>query len=187
MRTRLPAPATFWSAILLLIAATSCMSLAQSAVAQAPNPKTASKAAIDRLQILEAPAKRYRDTAAKPVATVPRDRDVHIYVEPRGLATKYEDGEVRAAMIFDLEVRAPGGAVLRSGKDLLRLPIAVKASSHLPLRDIYANIRLDPLNLEPGRYTLMVRVKDEFGGTAAEKTIDFSQTAAQVGGGPAKK
>jgi hypothetical protein len=32
-----------------------------------------------------------------------------------------------------------------------------------------------------------VRVNDEFGRTAAEKTIGFTQTAAQGGAAPAKK
>lgn len=157
------------------------------AAAQSALPPQTGKLAIDRILITEVPAKGYRDPALRQTSSVPADRELHIYVEPTGLATKFENGEVKAQMIIDLQLKSTAGKVIRDGKGLLKLPIAVKAQSHLPLKDIYTNIKLDPLKLAPGPYVLLVRVNDEFGRTATEKSIGFTQTPAQGAAPPTKK
>ncbi|MFM9943298.1 MAG: hypothetical protein ACKVP7_27855 [Hyphomicrobiaceae bacterium] len=156
------------------------------AVAQTAQPTPLNKLAIERIQIIEAPAKGYRDPALKQTASVGAASDMHIYVEPTGLATKFENGEVKALMVLDLQLKNTAGKVIRDGKGLMRVPVAVKAQSLVPLKDVYVNVKLDPLKLPPGPYVLLIRINDEFGRTSTEKTLGFTQTAGGTAP-PAKK
>jgi hypothetical protein len=103
-----------------------------------------------------------------------------IYFEPGTLVTRYEDGHVRGAMSIDLEIRDADGNVIVNEKGGWKLPIAVKAPSHLPLSQVYAAVSTNPINLPAGRYQISLRIHDDFGGTFADRNVTITIVEAQA-------
>ncbi len=147
------------------------------AAAQATEPAKPETLAIARIEMVERPAAGYRDASLKPIAAVAADRPIYLYVEPTGMATKHERGEVKALLVVDLTAKAADGKVVREGKAALRIPISVRSRTNVPLINAYTNITIGALYLEPGAYELVIRFNDAFGTSFAERTLSFTQTA----------
>lgn len=109
-----------------------------------------------------------------------RGEPMDIYFEPRTLVTRYEDGHIRGAMSVDLEVRDADGKVIVNEKGAWKLPVAVKAPSHLPLSQVYAAMSTNPINLPAGRYQLQLRIHDDFGGTFSDRNVAITVVEVQA-------
>ncbi len=109
-----------------------------------------------------------------------RGEEMSIYFEPRALKTRYEDGHIRASMSVDLEVRDADGKVLVNEVGAWKLPIAVKAPSHLPLSELFAAMSTNPINLPAGRYQFKLRIHDDFGGTFTDRHVGITMVEAQA-------
>lgn len=109
-----------------------------------------------------------------------RGEPMDIYFEPRTLVTRYEDGHIRAAMSVDLELRDADGKVIVNETGAWKLPVAVKAPSHLPLTQLYAAMSTNPINLPAGRYQLKLRIHDDFGGTFTDRQVTITIVEVQA-------
>jgi hypothetical protein len=109
-----------------------------------------------------------------------RGEEMSIYFEPRTLVTRYEEGHIRAAMTVDLEVRDADGKVIVNEQGAWKLPIAVKAPSHLPLSQLFAAMSTNPINLPAGRYQFKLRIHDDFGGTFTDRHVGITIVEAQA-------
>jgi len=151
----------------------------QPVAAQAPGPEVKTPLAIARIELVEKPAARYRDPDLTATGSVPADRPLHIYVEPTGLTTRFERGAVKALLVIDMLARSSEGKVVRDGKAVLSIPFSVKAAKPAQLSDVYSNITIGALKLEPGIYELVVRFNDGYGSTYSEQSLTFTQTPAR--------
>jgi len=109
-----------------------------------------------------------------------RGEQMDIYFEPRGLVTRYEEGHIRAAMTVDLEVRDGDGKVIVNQQAAWKLPIAVKAPSHLELSQVFAAMSTTPIQLPAGRYQFKLRIHDDFGGTFTDRQVGITIVDAQA-------
>lgn len=162
---------------LALIAATLVLA-PRPVAAQVREPEAKSPLAIARIMLVEKPAARYRDPDMTATASVPADQPLHIYVEPTGMTTRFERGTVKAMLVVDMLAKSSEGKVVRDGKAVLRIPFSVRAPKPAPLADVYSNITIGALKLEPGVYELVVRFNDGYGASFAEQRITFTQTPA---------
>lgn len=129
---------------------------------------------IVRLSTVAAAARSYRDPELKEQAAYKLGEPVRLYVETANLvpvfATKLDGSlEMKGSMSFDLELRNTAGAIVKSGKNVLRTPVVqpisseqkqLFASGKLRWTQLYANINLDP-KLPPGTYSGTLRVHDD--------------------------
>ncbi len=151
----------------------------QPAAAQTREPEAKAPLAIARIMLVEQPAAKFRDPELAATASVPADQPMHIYVEPTGMTTRYERGSVKALLVIDMLAKSSEGKVVRDGKAVLRIPFSVKARKPAPLADVYSNISIGALKLDPGIYELVVRFNDGYGSAFSEQSITFTQTPAR--------
>jgi hypothetical protein len=109
-----------------------------------------------------------------------RGEEMDIYFEPSNLTTRFEDGNIRASMTVDLEVRDAEGRVIVNQEGAWKLPVAVKSNSHLPLANVFAAMSTTPINLPAGRYQFKVRIHDDFGGNFVDRFVNITILEAQA-------
>lgn len=108
----------------------------------------------------------------------------NIYFEPTNLATRFENGNVRASMSVDVLVRNAQGQTVVSRDNLWQLPLARPSTSPAALTQVYGDLTVNRLDLAEGRYQLVLRIHDDFNGTFADRTLDVELRRAAVTPGP---
>lgn len=109
-----------------------------------------------------------------------RGEEMDIYIEPRNLVTRFEGGHVRALLTVDLEVRDAEGRVIVNQEGAWKLPIAVQATSHERLTDVFAAVSTTPINLPAGKYQFKLRIHDNFGETFVDRFANITILDAQA-------
>lgn len=145
---------------------------------QAPNQFQSVE--ITRILLSNGRATAFNQVTPRTGTEYRRGEQMDIYFEPRTLVTRYEDGHIRAAMTVDLEVRDADGKVIVNQEGAWKLPIAVKAPSHLPLAQLFAAMSTTPINLPAGRYQFKLRIHDDFGGTFTDRQVGITIVEAQA-------
>ncbi len=135
---------------------------------------------INRIVFTADRAQGFNKFTARETTEFRRGEEFHFYFEPRALVTRYEDGHIRASMTVDIEIRNEAGNLIIEERGAWKLPIAVKAPSHLPLTQLFAGISTNPVNLQAGTYTLKLRIHDDFGGFSTERQVRITMTDAQA-------
>ena len=135
---------------------------------------------ISRILLTNGRAAAFNQVTPRTGTEYRRGEQMDIYFEPRTLVTRYEDGQIRAAMTVDLEVRDADGKVIVNQEGAWKLPIAVKAPSHLPLTQLFAAMSTTPINLPAGKYQFKLRIHDDFGGTFADRQVGITIVEAQA-------
>jgi hypothetical protein len=135
---------------------------------------------ITRILLSDGRATGFNQVTPRTGTEYRRGEQMDIYFEPRTLVTRYEDGHIRAAMTVDLQVRDAEGNVIVNQEGAWKLPIAVKASSHLPLSQLFAAMSTTPINLPAGRYQFKLRIHDDFGGTFTDRYVGITIVEAQA-------
>lgn len=108
----------------------------------------------------------------------------NIYFEPINLATRFENGNVRASMSVDVLVRNAQGQTVVARDNLWQLPLARAATGPSTLTQVYGDLTVNRLDLAEGRYQLVLRIHDDFNGTFADRTLDVELRRAAVTPGP---
>jgi hypothetical protein len=135
---------------------------------------------ISRILLSTGQAQGFNQVTPRTGTEYRRGEQMDIYFEPRSLVTRYEDGQVRASMTVDLEVRDAEGKVIVSQQGAWKLPIAVKAPSHLPLTQLFAAMSTTPINLPAGSYQFKLRIHDDFGGSYLDRQVGITIVEAQA-------
>ncbi len=135
---------------------------------------------IDRITFTTERARRFNTFTPRESMEFRRGDQLNIYFEPRALATRYEGGRIRASMTIDVEIRDEAGKVIADEPGAWKLPIAVKAPSHLPLSQLFGAVSTNPMNLPSGTYTLKLRIHDDFGGISTDRQVRIVMVDAQV-------
>lgn len=128
---------------------------------------------VDALHLTDGRADGYRDRAPRATSTFKRGDQIHIYIEPRNFVTRYEDGHVKAALTIGIEVRDSDAKVISRSDSAWKLPYNVMAPSHLPLTNVYAAFSTTPINLDPGRYKVTLRVLDDLNGNFSLRSFEI--------------
>ena len=108
----------------------------------------------------------------------------NIYFEPTNLATRFENGNVRASMSVDVLVRNAQGQTVVSRDNLWQLPLARPSTAAASLTQVYGDLTVNRLDLAEGRYQLVLRIHDDFNGTFVDRTLDIDLRRAPVTPGP---
>jgi hypothetical protein len=145
---------------------------------QTPNEVRAIE--INRILFTNGRATGFNQIKARASTEYRRGETMDIYFEPRTLATRYEDGHIRALMSVDLEIRDADGNLIVNEKGAWKLPVAIKAPSLLPVSQLYAAMSTNPINLPAGRYQLQLRIHDDFAGTFADRNVTITIVEAQA-------
>lgn len=132
---------------------------------------------VDRVLVITEQAKSFRRYTTRPSSEFRRGDQVDIYFEPRNLGTRYTDGAVRSHLTIDLQLIDSSGKVIGERKAAWKLPIAVKAPSHLPLTNVYVSLTTPTINAGPGNYVLKLRIHDD----VADRFVD-QEVAISIGG-----
>lgn len=136
--------------------------------------------AIDRIMLTERAAAGYRQVQARSNVIAP-GTPFNIYFEPTGLATRFENGAVRASMSVDILVRDSAGQTVASRDNAWQLPLSRQASAPAPLQEVYGDLMLNHLTFADGRYQIVLRIHDDFAGTFVDRTLDVEiRTPAQA-------
>jgi hypothetical protein len=135
---------------------------------------------IIRIMLSNGRAEGFNQVTPRAGTEYRRGEQMDIYFEPRSLVTRYEDGHIRAAMTVDLEVRDADGNLIVNQRGAWKLPIAVKAPSHLPLTQLFAAMSTTPINLPAGRYQFKLRIHDDFGGAFTDRQVGITIIEAQA-------
>ncbi len=135
---------------------------------------------IDRIAFTTERARAFSQFTPRTSSEFRRGEEFHIYLEPRALVTRYEEGHIRASVTIDIEIRNEAGNVIVDERGAWKLPIAVKAPSHLPLSQLFGAVSTNPVNLPAGNYTFKLRIHDDFGGFSTERQVRITMTDAQA-------
>jgi hypothetical protein len=108
----------------------------------------------------------------------------NIYFEPTNLATRFENGNVRASMSVDILVRNSQGQTLVVRDNLWQLPLARPSTGPAQLTQVYGDLTVNRLDFAEGRYQIVLRIHDDFSGTYADRVLDIELRRAPVTPGP---
>ena len=135
---------------------------------------------IDRISFTVERARRFNAFTPREGTEFRRGEKLNIYFEPRALVTRYEDGHIRASITIDVEVRDEDGKIIADERGAWKLPIAVKAPSHLPLSQLFGAVSTNPVNLPAGISALTLRIHDDFGGFSTDRQVRITMIDAQA-------
>jgi hypothetical protein len=93
-----------------------------------------------------------------------------IYVEPVGFAYAPEGDGFTAALGADVSIRTPGGLILAKAEDAARL----EWSGRNMAREVQGTIRFALPALKPGRYVLVLGLRDLGSDKSAEATLPLT-------------
>lgn len=105
----------------------------------------------------------------------------NIYFEPTNVTTRFENGNVRASLSVDILVRNAQGQTVAVRDNFWQLPISRASTAPTQLSEVYGDLSVPGLNFAEGRYQLVLRIHDDFGGTFADRTIDVELRRATPG------
>lgn len=108
----------------------------------------------------------------------------NIYFEPTNLATRFENGNVRASMSVDILVRNAQGQTLVVRDNLWQLPLARPSAAPAQLTQVYGDLTVNRLDFAEGRYQIVLRIHDDFSGTFVDRVLDIELRNAAVTQGP---
>ena len=115
----------------------------------------------------------YGDYAPRADAVFHAGDTLRIYLEPVGFGFSPDGGGVKAAIAVDVEIRTPGGLILGSADDLVRLEWTGKQ----PMHEVQASVALPLPALKPGAYELLLTLRDQ--GSAKTKDVTLPFTVAE--------
>ena len=98
-----------------------------------------------------------------------KDEPIFVYLQPVGYGYARSEDLFRIALTADFELRTPSGQVLAEQQAFSRLSLESRA----PNREFQASFSFTFEGLEPGRYTLLLRIRDENGGQRTETALPF--------------
>ena len=105
----------------------------------------------------------------------------NIYFEPTNLTTRFENGNVRASMSVDILVRNAQGQTVAARDNFWQLPLTRASATATQLSEVYGDLTVPGLNFAEGRYQIVLRIHDDFGGTFADRTLDVELRRAAAG------
>jgi hypothetical protein len=154
--------------------------LESAARVNATNPATQGQISVERILLTQGPSGGYGKYRARSNVIAP-GTPFNIYFEPTNLVTRFENGAVRASMSVDILVRDAQGKTAAARDNAWQLPVAIQAASDMPLTELSRDLPVNHLTLADGRYQLVLRIHDDFGGTFVDRTLDIEvrQGAAQ--------
>ncbi|HET7715172.1 MAG TPA: hypothetical protein VFK86_06060 [Bauldia sp.] len=112
----------------------------------------------------------YGNYAPRPDATFRKGDTLRLYFEPVGFAYRPEGDGVRGAIAVDVEIRTPGGLILGSAEDFVRLEWRGKTAMH----EVHATVATPLPDLKPGGYLLLLTLRDEGSAKTEEVTLPFT-------------
>jgi hypothetical protein len=130
--------------------------------------------AVDNVQLASAPADGFRKFKPLNSNVIPPKTAFTIYFEPSNLTTRFEDRTIKGSMTVDGEVRNSRGELLIAEKGAWKLPLAVKSDTHAGLTNLFASVSTQGLDLPDGRYTMTLRINDEFGQKSVESIVELN-------------
>ncbi len=112
----------------------------------------------------------YGNYVARPDTRFRKGDTLRLYFEPVGYGfTPIGDG-VRAAIAVDVEIRTPGGLILGSAEDFVRL----EWKGRTPMHEVHATVATPLPDLKPGDYQLLLTLRDQGSPKTEEVTLPFS-------------
>ncbi|MEM8812259.1 MAG: hypothetical protein AAGF59_06530 [Pseudomonadota bacterium] len=105
--------------------------------------------------------------------TFGKGETVFVYLQPVGYGYERAEDLYRISMTADFELRTPTGQILAEEEGFSQLSLESRA----PNREFQASFSFVFENLEPGRYTLLIRLRDETAGEQTETGLPFSISA----------
>jgi hypothetical protein len=112
----------------------------------------------------------YGDYAPRPDSVFRNGDTLRIYLEPVGYGFSPDGDGVTAAIAVDVEIRTPGGLILGSADDLVRLEWTGKR----PMHEVQASVALPLPDLKPGAYELLLTLRDQGSSKVKDVTLPFT-------------
>jgi hypothetical protein len=139
--------------------------------------------AIQRVALASAPATAFGQFQARSSVIAP-GTPFNIYIEPTNLATRFENGQVRASMSIDILVRNAQGQTVAVQDNAWQLPITRPSAGPAQLTQVYGSLTVNHLTFPEGRYQIVLRVHDDNSGAFVDQTIDVELRAQAAQNGP---
>ncbi|MDX2156820.1 MAG: hypothetical protein SFW09_09945 [Hyphomicrobiaceae bacterium] len=136
---------------------------------------------IDRIVLTQGPATGHRNFTERSNVIAP-SAGFNIYFEPTGLATRFENGAVRASMSVDVLIRNAQGQTVAVRDNAWQLPVSHASATLVPLPPVYGDLSVNPLRLAEGRYQIVLRIHDEFAGTHVDRVLDIEMRQRAAAG-----
>lgn len=127
---------------------------------------------IQRIALAQAAATGFGQFQARSNVIAP-GTPFHIYFEPTNLATRFENGNVRASMSVDILVRNAQGQTVAVRDSAWQLPLVRASSGPAPLTQVYGDLMLNHLTFPEGSYQVVLRIHDDLNGTFVDQTLDI--------------
>jgi hypothetical protein len=112
----------------------------------------------------------YGDYVARPDPAFRKGDTLRLYFEPVGYAFMPDGDGVRAAISVDVEIRTPGGLILGSAEDFVRL----EWKGRTPMHEVHASVATPLPDLKPGEYLLLLTLRDQGSAKTEAVTLPFS-------------
>lgn len=112
----------------------------------------------------------YGDYVTRPDTTFRKGDTLRLYLEPVGYGFMPDGDGVRAAIAVDVEIRTPGGLILGSAEDFVRL----EWTGRTPMHEVHATVATPLPDLKPGAYLLLLTLRDLGSAKTEEVTLPFS-------------
>lgn len=155
----------------------------EAAAQQAARTPAGATIAVERIQLTQAAATGFGQIQPRPNVIAP-GTPFHIYFEPQNLATRFENGAVRASMSIDILVRNERNETVAVRDNAWQLPISRVSTGPAPLTQVYGDLMLNHLTFADGRYQVVLRIHDDFNGSFVDRVIDVELRQAAVTPGP---
>ncbi|MEZ5854149.1 MAG: hypothetical protein R3D67_05165 [Hyphomicrobiaceae bacterium] len=154
-----------------------------SKISQQAQVQAQAEAGIDigRITVTQGPAAGFGRFVARTGPIAP-NTGFNIYFEPTGLATRFENGQVRAAMSVDILIRNAANQTVASQDNAWRLPVTHASATNVPLPRVYGDLSVNPLGLPDGRYQIVLRVHDDIGGKFADRVLNIEMRRSAAAG-----
>lgn len=122
---------------------------------------------------VQQPATGYGLYVPRETTEFKKDEPMFVYLQPVGYGFERAEDLFRIALTVDFELRTPNGQVLAEEEGFSRLSLESRA----PNREFQASFSFTFEGLEPGRYSLLFRLRDENGGQRSETILPFTIAA----------
>jgi len=122
---------------------------------------------------VQKPADGYGLYVPRETTEFKKDEPMFVYLQPVGYGFARADDLYRIALTVDFELRTPNGQVLAEEQGFSRLSLESRA----PNREFQASFSFTFEGLDPGRYSLLFRLRDENGGQRSEISLPFTIAA----------
>ncbi|MGE0765064.1 MAG: hypothetical protein AB7L90_01250 [Hyphomicrobiaceae bacterium] len=133
---------------------------------------TSNSIGIRRISLTQAAATGFGQFQARSNVIAP-GTPFHIYFEPTNLATRFENGNIRASMSVDILVRNSQGQTVAVRDNAWQLPLTRASAGPAPLTQVYGDLMLNHLTFPEGSYKVVLRIHDDLNGTFVDQTLDI--------------